>query len=68
MILENNSDKFKLFLKNEILDKHIPLIFVDSEKKVISQIIDFNDLHSIVDLHKERLVIFIREYDHADDY
>jgi len=63
----NNTEKFELFLKHDVLDRGIPLIFVDAKSKTISQI-ELNDLHRIVDLYKNRLIIFIREYDYLDDY
>jgi hypothetical protein len=63
----DNTEKFELFLKQDVLDRGIPVIFVDAESKTISQI-ELNDLHRIVGLYKNRLIIFIREYDHVHDY
>ena len=65
----DNSDieKFELFLHKEILEKNIPLIFIDSEDKSIDQIND-ESINSIIEKYKEELSIFIREYDQAGDY
>jgi hypothetical protein len=65
----DNSDiaKFELFLRKEILEKNIPLIFIDSENKSIDQIND-ESINSVIEKYKEELSIFIREYDQAGDY
>jgi len=59
--------KFEGFLRQEVLAKGIPLIFIDSDKKKISQI-DEDSIGRVVEKHKERLSVNIREYDHIDDY
>jgi|TARA_B110000503_G_scaffold125928_1_gene193991 hypothetical protein len=68
-ISKDNSDleKIKFFIRKEILEKNIPLIFIDSEEKVISQLND-EDIDSVIEKYKDALNIFIREYDQAGDY
>lgn len=63
----NNVEKFELFLSEEVLAKNIPLIFVNSENKTISQI-NSEDIYEIIDLYQEKLIIYIREYDYLNDY
>ena len=55
--------KFEAFLRQEVLDMGIPLIFVDSHKNKITQI-DEGSVGGVVEKHKEKLSINIREYDH----
>jgi len=61
-------EKFELFLKSDVIDKNIPLIFIDAEKKKICQIDDLANLRQIIDHYQDQLNIFIREYDHVYDY
>lgn len=63
-----NHDKFKSFLESAVLAENIPLIFIDSVTQTISQISVGDDLDNLIDTYRERLIIYIREYDHAGDY
>ena len=63
----SDAEKFEAFLKQDVLNKGIPLVFVDAESSTISQI-ESGKLSKIVGLYRDRLTIFIREYDPTDDY
>lgn len=63
----SSSDQFKNFLRDEILENRIPLIFIDNEERTITQLGDY-EIDSVVDQHGESLHIYIREYDSAGDY
>jgi hypothetical protein len=63
----SSSDKFKQFLRDEILGDRIPLIFIDNEEKTIRQLGDY-DIDSVVDQCNESLHIYVREYDSSGDY
>lgn len=63
----SSSDKFKQFLRDEILGNRIPLIFIDNEEKTITQLGDY-DIDSVVDQCNESLHIYVREYDSSGDY
>lgn len=63
-----NHEKFKSFLESAVLAENIPLIFIDSVTQTISQISVGDDLDNQIDTYRERLIIYIREYDHAGDY
>jgi len=60
-------DKFSLLL-DEIFSNHLPILFIDSTKKEIFRIRTKDELKGLIDQHKEALGIYIREYDHSDDY
>ena len=63
----SSSDKFKQFLRDEILGNRIPLIFIDNEEKTITQLGNY-DIDSVVDQCNESLHIYVREYDSSGDY
>lgn len=63
----SSSDKFKQFLRDEIVGNGIPLIFIDNEEKTITQLGDY-DIDSVVDQCNESLHIYVREYDSSRDY
>ena len=60
-------EKFELFLVQEVLENKIPLIFIDADEKKIFQI-NKDNLKAVIKKYKEKLSIFIREYDHVYDY
>lgn len=60
--------KFKRFLWQDIVEKRYPLIFVNTKKKTISQILELDKLNRTVELYKDKLLIYLREYDHIHDY
>jgi len=62
------SAKFELFVKMDILDNNIPLIYVDTTTKKITQITDTKALQKIIVKNEEAITIFIREYDVCEDY
>jgi hypothetical protein len=64
---KSDIEKFELFLRKEILEKNIPLIFIDSEDKSINQVND-KSINAVLKKYKDELSIFIREYDQAGDY
>ena len=64
---DSATTKFEMFLTKEILEKDIPLIFIDSEKNEIFQL-DEGSFRDIIKKYKDKLNIFIREYDHIYDY
>jgi len=55
--------KFESFIREEILQKRVSLIFIDSDKKIIFEI-DEKNLGDVLKKYKENLSIDIREYDH----
>ena len=59
--------KFEMLITKEILAKDIPLIFIDSDKNKIFQL-DEMSFRSIIKKYKDKLSIFVREYDYADNY
>ena len=60
-----NSAKLEMFI-NELLEKNIPCIFVNTKEKLITQISN-DDLSPIVDC-LDNLKVYVREYDYAGDY
>ena len=54
------------FFKKEIYAQNIPVIFVDLEQKLIREVSQ-DDIEKTISEHGD-LNIFIREYDHLDDY
>lgn len=60
-------EKSEIFLRKEVLEKDIPLIFIDDKNKTIFQIND-QSISSILDKYKGDLSILIREYDQVGDY
>ena len=64
----DNTEKFALFLRQDIWDKDIALVFINAETKEITQVLSPEQINRIVDTYKDRLKIFIREYDHVYDY
>ena len=64
----SGQEKFELFLKTDVLNKNIPLIFIDKVKKEISQIVNVDDLHKIIKQYDDNLIIYIKQYDHVYDY
>lgn len=54
------------FFKKEVYAQNVPVIFVDLEKKIIREVRQDNIEDTIIE-HGD-LNIFIREYDHLDDY
>ena len=60
--------KFITLLSEDILNENVPLIYIDSSNKNIKQLTSKNQIVEIVNLYKENLSIYIREYDHAEDY
>ena len=64
---DSATTKFEMLITKEILEKDIPLIFIDSEKNKISQL-DKESFKDIIKKYKKQLSIFVREYDHVYDY
>tara|TARA_Y100000588_G_scaffold263745_1_gene278442 strand:- start:26 stop:493 length:468 start_codon:yes stop_codon:yes gene_type:complete len=60
-------EKFELFLVKEVLENKIPLIFLDADEKKIFQI-NKDNLKAVIKKYKEKLSIYIREYDHIYSY
>lgn len=63
----SNIDKALMFFIKDILSNDIPIIFVDSVNKTISQL-NFNNIEEIIRDQYNLLRLFVREYDHAEDY
>jgi hypothetical protein len=59
--------KFSEFIK-EVFDRNIPIIYIDTVRKEINQIDTLENAFAIINNLKSKLSIFIREYDHMDDY
>ena len=64
---DSATTKFEMLITKEILEKDIPLIFIDSDKNKISQL-DKESFKDIIKKYKKQLSIFVREYDHLYDY
>ena len=64
---DSATTKFEMLITKEILEKDIPLIFIDSDKNKISQL-DKESFKDIIKKYKKQLSIFVREYDHVYDY
>ena len=54
------------FFKKEVYAQNVPVIFVDLEKKLIREV-GQDDIETTISEYGN-LNIFIREYDHLDDY
>ena len=59
-------NKLISFIKKEIIEKNIPLIFIDLHRKIIRQL-GIDNFIDIVHEYKN-LNMFVREYDHINDY
>ena len=62
---DSNSVKLEAFV-NELLENNIPCVFVNTKRKLITQIYSEN-VNVILD-YLDNLKVFVREYDYAGDY
>ena len=60
--------KLEQFLKTDVLDNDIPLVYIDTTAKKITQISDSKKLQKLLVKDEETMTLFIREYDSSEDY
>ena len=59
--------KLIAFIQQDVLGQNIPLIYADQESRDIVQLTDAQDVERVISSASD-WVLFIREYDHVDDY
>jgi hypothetical protein len=65
---EDNKKKFISFIIKNIVKKHKPFIFIDVEKKEITQLSNENAITKIVEKYGSKLNLYIREYEYEEDF
>ena len=64
----SDEEKLELLIKEDVFDKSIPLIFFDATTKTVSLISTEDRLQDVVRKYKNRLNIYIRDYEPYGDF